>query len=150
MRKSLTVLIGLCFFGISSPAFAECVCTTPLAGSSATIGSILSSSGRTLYSGSSGFVDATPGAKLVRGSQISTGNGASASISVGTSCNVNIPENSEMTLIPIQGTANICVNLERQVATAAPPISLVVPIVVITGAAGIALAVGGGDKAASN
>lgn len=101
MGKITAAFATLVLLSVSSQAFAECVCTTSLTNTSGSIGSILSSSGSVLYSGESGFVNATNGAALTSGSQVSTGDGASAQISVGPSCSVSLPENPLKLIVPV-------------------------------------------------
>ncbi len=95
MRTVITTAVLLTFGVLTTPSFAECACVTSKKNSSNIVGEIVYSRGEVLYSGKTGFAQAKSGSKLVSGSQISTGPGASASLSVGKDCALELPENSE-------------------------------------------------------
>lgn len=100
MRLVITAAM-LSFGMMTAPAFAECSCVTSKADSSNILGEIVQSRGEVLYSGKTGFAQAKSGSKLVSGSQISTGPGASASLSVGKDCQLDLPENSEASILTL-------------------------------------------------
>ncbi len=121
MNKLTTLLTAIAFAGSPLPALSasnnatKCSCTTAQKTAGATVGSIKQTSGKVLYTSTTGFVDAKPGSKLVAGSQVSTGAGSSADISVGASCNLSIPENSEVSILPTDGKdANICLQVKSE------------------------------------
>ena len=102
MRTVITTAVLLAFGVMTTPSFAECACVTSKKDSSSIVGEIVQSQGEVLYSGKTGFAQATPGSKLVSGSQISTGPGASASISVGRDCALDLPQNSEASVLTLE------------------------------------------------
>ncbi len=102
MRTVITTAVLLTFGMMTTPSFAECVCVTSKKDASSTLGEIVHSRGEVLYSGKFGFAQATPGSKLVSGSQISTGPGATASISVGRDCALDLPQNSEASVLTLE------------------------------------------------
>ena len=117
MNKLTIALIATVFNGaMAASGFAgetkNCACeTAPLAGNS-TIGSILQSSGEVLFTSAAGYSEAKSGSNLVVGSQVSVGNGASAKISVGSSCKLKVPANSIATILQPQGAGSrICVKV---------------------------------------
>ena len=84
--------------GFGATELTKLACAAGPVSSTGVIGRIIQSKGDVLYSGATGYTNAKPGAKLVSGSQISVGEGASAKISVGSNCNLPIGENSIATL----------------------------------------------------
>jgi len=176
MKLVITAAVLLTFGMMTAPSFAECACVTSKADSSTTVGEIVYSRGEVLYSGKSGFAQAKSGSKLVSGSQISTGPGASAGISVGKDCALDLPENSEASILTLQKNEaentkyvdltidyfdvsteeevenNICLEVTSEYSQVLPvlAISQLVPVSILAGDAGIVLAVSGGDNSVSN
>lgn len=142
-----------------SVAPVDCTCVTAPPGSSTeSLGNISLVKGQVMYSGVNGFEIATAGVQLVSGSQISVPAGAFANILVGQSCNIIIPAGSEASITqPESLGGDICVKVSEQSVVAnttptpvAPAVSPLVPLAVIGGGAGLAIALGGGDNSASN
>lgn len=102
MRTVITSAVLLTLGMMTTPSFAECACVTSKKDSSNIVGEIVHSQGEVLYSGTTGFAQAKSGSKLVNGSQISTGPGASASISVGIGCALELPQNSEASVLTLE------------------------------------------------
>jgi len=102
MRTVITTAVLLTLGMMTTPSFAECSCVTSKKDSGSIVGEIVHSRGEVLYSGKFGFAQATSGSKLVSGSQISTGPGASASISVGKDCALDLPQNSEASVLTLE------------------------------------------------
>ncbi len=154
MRNVIFTATALAFVALSNPALADCTCVTSSPANSSVVGKIVSATGQVLFSGKTGFETAKTGSKLVSGSQISTGAGATANISVGEGCKLSVPENSEVSLTPVNGTeGNICLELVSEYGQAAGAgtgsVSPIVPLVIVAGAGGIAIAVSGGSSSAS-
>ena len=142
-----------------SVAPEDCTCVTaPLGSSTEALGNISLVNGQVMYSGVNGFEIATAGVQLVSGSQISVPAGAFANILVGQSCNMIIPAGSEASISqPESLGGDICVKVSEQTVVAnttptpvTPAVSPLVPLAVIGGGAGLAIALGGGDNSASN
>jgi len=161
MRKLTTLLTALAFVGAPVSAFAasdniaNCACTTAQKSAGAAIGTINKTSGKVLYTGTTGFVDATSGSKLMAGSQISTGSGSSADISVGATCNLSIPENSEVSILPVNGVgSDICLQVTSEYGQAATGtaggVSPAVIGAVVVGGIGIGVFIAGSNSKASD
>lgn len=153
MRKTIASLIVLAVTVLPVPSFAACACTTTVSNSQASVGKITQSKGEVLYSGKFGFADAKSGSKLYKGSQVSTGPGASVSVSAGESCALDVPENSELSLLPVDGVENdICLEVTTEYGQfiSLLTIPILVPLGITAGDAGIILAVSGGDNSVSN
>lgn len=117
MKKIASALIAtalnsaLVVNGMAGEA-SNCSCVSTPAATNAVVGNIVQSSGDVLYSAAGGYIKAKPGATLVVGSQISVGDGASARISVGSTCKLNIPANTEVSILQSKaGTKGVCVNV---------------------------------------
>ena len=154
MRKVIFFATALAFAALTNPTFADCTCVTSSPENSSVVGKIVSATGQVLFSGKTGFKSAKPGSKLVSGSQISTGAGATAKISVGKGCKLRVPENSEVSLLPANGPeGNICLELVSEYGQAAGAgtgsFSPIIPLVIVAGAGGVAIAVSGGSSSAS-
>ena len=175
MRLVISTAVLIAFGMTTTPLLAECACITSKADSSSIVGEIVDSRGEVLYSGKTGFAQAKPGSKLVSGSQISTGPGASASLSVGKDCALDLPENSEASVLTLKKEDaenakkidlavedfdvnaedvvknNICLEITSEYSQFLPvlAISQLVPLSILAGDAGIVLAVSGGDNSAS-
>ncbi len=152
MRKTIAALTMLAVTMLSAPSFAACTCTTTVTSSEDSVGRITHSKGEVLYSGKFGFSNAKSGSKLYKGSQVSTGPGATVSVSAGDSCALDVPENSELSLLPVDGFENnICLEVTTEYGQFLPvlAISQLIPLSILAGDAGIVLAVSGGDNSAS-
>ena len=151
MRKTIAALtVALTLLPV--PSFAECACTTTVPDTEDTVGKITYSKGEVLYSGKFGFSNAKSGSKLYTGSQVSTGFASSASVTAGEDCELDVPENSELSIMPVDGVENdICLEITSEYRQFLPilAISQLVPVSIVAGDAGIILAVSGGDNAAS-
>ena len=98
-----------------------------------------------------------PGSKLYSWSQVSTGSDSSAVISAGDNCDLEIPENSELSILPLDRTEkdgvenNICLEITSEYGQFLPALafSQLLPLTIAAGDAGIVLAVSGGDNSAS-
>ncbi len=100
--------------GFAAGELTSFACAAGPVSSSGLIGKIIQSSGDVLYSGATGYTEAKAGAKLVAGSQISTGENSSAKISVGSNCNLPISANSIATLNQPNGASgDILVSIEN-------------------------------------
>ncbi len=141
----------------------DCTCVTELlAASGKALGNITGLNGDVLYSAASGYEIATIGTLLTSGSQIAVGKNAWANISVGSSCNLRISENSEATISQLSDRGGeICVRvsepqidaaLDTVASTQAPPNILPLIIVggVVVGGTVTYAVVTGGDDSASN
>jgi hypothetical protein len=154
-KISYLILSGLLFS--LQPAYAQdvalddCTCITESTDSTTlTLGNISSSIGNVLYSSDTGFERAIPGVQLVSGSQITVGINAAAVISVGVTCNLPIPANSEVAITQPAGPGGkICVKVSTDPVVAATP-SPLIPALAIGGIIGIDLVFGGGNDPASN
>lgn len=153
MRKIIAALTLLALTMLPVPSFAACACTATVSSPEDTVGKITHSEGEVLYSGKYGFTAAKPGSKLYKGSQISTGPGASVSVSAGKSCALDVPENSELSVLPVDGVENdICLEVTSEYGQfiSLLTIPILVPLGITAGDAGIILAVSGGDNSVSN
>lgn len=157
MRKTAIFLSIFAF--ITSPITAysaqkNCTCKTAAMSAGSSVGTIVKTSGKVIYTGRSGFIAAKPGSKLVAGSQVSTGAGASADISLGAACAVSVPENSDVAVVPVDSTSgNICLEINSQYGHEVVPVATVspiIPIAVLGLAAGGVLLISGGNNSASN
>ncbi len=97
---------------------APCSCVSGLAASNTIVGTIVKTSGDVFYSGENGYVQAKAGAKLVTGSQVSVGANSSANLLVGATCKVNVPANSEVSILaPKAGADELCVRVSSLAET---------------------------------
>ncbi len=168
MHKFAIALVAFAVSGLSmesalGDALSDCSCVAVPTNSSKIVGTIVQSSGDVIYSDVSGYSRAIVGARLFTGSQITTGQRAFANISVGSSCNLNIPANSEAFISQPKGASGkLCVKVVRLsdpmngltqegTSTSEAPfvpkqIILATPVIL---ASGIVLATGVGNSAAS-
>ena len=100
--------------GFAANDLTKFACAVGPVSSSGVIGKIIHSSGDVLYSGATGYSEAKAGAKLVSGSQISTGENSSAKISVGSNCNLPIGENSIATVTQKNGIGDVFVSIANR------------------------------------
>lgn len=109
-KIGLRVIAGFCLaVGVGSVAHAQdCGCVVPLSGlpTGQAIGQLTSTSGPVSILGADGWVSAGSGTPLFVGSQIETGAGALASLSVG-GCSLNVGAQSAASLIP--ANQSLCV-----------------------------------------
>jgi len=117
----LRVIAGFCLaVGVGSIAHAQdCGCVVPLSGLPAgqAIGQLTSASGPVSILGADGWVSAGSGTPLFVGSQIETGAGALASLSVG-GCSLNVGAQSAASLIPAD--QSLCVAVSETAPTTNP------------------------------
>ena len=99
---------------------ASCTCNA-VSGSGALASNV---AGDVSYSSATGYIQLTDGTTVPVGSQILFGDGSSATISVGASCNLNVGGNSEVSLY--QAGAEVCVEVSN-LAVDAPVQQAAVP-----------------------
>jgi len=117
---------------------SECTCvTSPNKGSTDTLGKIWLAVGDVLYSGVTGFEKAASGDPLYPGSQMSVSTASSAQITVGTSCELHIPANSEVNISQPAGPGTeICVKVsDDPVVAASKPNggAIIIPLAIALG-----------------
>lgn len=139
---SILGIVLLSSFSVNAQGVStgECTCVTaPTNGSSDTLGKITQTNGDVLNSGVTGFEKAAANDPLHAGSQMSISTLSTANITVGTSCDLYIPQNSEVHISQPAGPGTkICVKVsEEPVVAASTPNGLVVII-----PAAIALGIG--------
>lgn len=91
----------------SAQSSGECLCLVPAALGGQTIGSIINANGQVQVSQTAGFGPGSAGTALFQGNRIIVGPASNALISVGPNCRLRIPENTDVSLNPVDG--NICV-----------------------------------------
>ena len=140
VNLSLASALALGSFAVSTTAHAQnasCTCTA-VSGSGALASNV---AGDVSYSSATGYSRLTDGTSVPVGSQILFGDGSSATISVGASCNLNVGGNSEVSLY--DAGAEVCVEVSN-LAVDAPVQEATTPTVGGPAAAiGIAALVGG-------
>jgi len=120
MKKIAIAVVATAFSGamvvngFAASELTKFACAADAVSSSGVIGKIISAQGDVLYSGATGYTSAKPGAELVSGAQVSTGEGASAKISVGSNCDLPIGENSIATVTQKNGTGDVFVSVANQ------------------------------------
>ena len=135
-------------------AFAQsaCDCVVPAPTDNSPIGSVVFANGVVQASTSEGVGNASPGTQLFVGSQVTTGAASAARITLGANCTLNLPALSEATMLIENG--DICLRVSSAAAepgvTVAGSNANLLPLLVLGGGAGAALAFGGGDDSASN
>lgn len=105
----LSASLLLPWTGVSASAQATCQCQLPMPLDGSSVGQLLGVQGEVLISQPAGYVPAASGSSLAPGSRVVVGNGA-AQLSFGGGCNIALPANSNLTLVPVEG--GICVAVE--------------------------------------
>jgi hypothetical protein len=152
MRNVIAALSMFALTMLPVPSFADCDCTTYVSDSSERVGEIIHLKGEVIYSGKYGFSGAKSGSKLYSGSQVSTGYKSSANVIAGEDCDLDVPENSKLSILPIDGVDNnICFEITREYEFL-PILALpsLLPLSIAAGDAGIVLNGSGGDDAAGD
>lgn len=153
IHRVLAVSATVAAIGIVAPAGAlaqtagDCACVVPAGPDGQPIGSITGAAGQVQVSQAAGFGSGGAGTPLQLGTQIIVGPQSSASISVGTSCNLQIQQNSDVVLEALNG--DICVRVSDTAGqTAGTPNNNAVGVVLGLGAIGgiVALAVSDSDS----
>lgn len=92
--------------------YSDCTCRTQPA-ASGSVGVINSFGGYVEYSGANGTSVATQGAQLQVGSQVVTAVGASASVSVGQSCQYDLGGNTLLSVGKANSSSELCVVVSK-------------------------------------
>lgn len=139
----VAVIAGASFSG-SGGAFAQaaqscsCLAAMPVAGSA--VGVITQVSGDVRMSQAGGYAPVKGEAPVYSGARIMTGAQASAALSVGANCALDVPANATVKVDPVEG--GMCVSLNTPEATVVPTSSGpgLVPVLLGGGAVGGAAA----------
>jgi hypothetical protein len=80
-----------------------CTCSESVSGSTAAIGRFTAVSGSVVALGNAGASKGAVGSAIAAGTRVSTGPASSASIRVGRSCNLTLPENTDAEIVVNRG-----------------------------------------------
>lgn len=102
----LTILVGGSTMVSASDvtnAKPVCTCSESVSGSTAAIGRFTAVSGSVVALGNAGATKGAVGSAIAAGTRVSTGPASSASIRVGRSCNLTLPENTDAEIVVNRG-----------------------------------------------
>jgi len=154
-KMRLFLKVALSVFGVTalsgySANAADCTCVTDP--SNGNVGSITRVSGTVNYTGAAGTGAASAGSILVDGSEMTTGVASSAHISVGLTCDMDIRSGRLVTItLPEELKGKICVNVSEDpgLVVDGSSVSPIVPLAIVGGGIGLAVAIGAGSSSKS-
>lgn len=114
----LRIGAGIVVFGalgnVANAQSETCGCTIPQVEAGAKVGEVQSAAGSVMTSLASGYGKADAGTPLYAGTRLLTGPDSKASLSFGTSCAIEVPENATVELRP--DAEGLCVAMSDEMA----------------------------------